>query len=472
MHVYLNHFKICIFEKQPIKYDRNLVVKKLIEEEEFLPCYAKTANKEPEESNSEHSFLLESSHSRPSIRQQQPVEPRVREYHIPVEVIGTNTVGHPFQQHIQNQKIFDTAKTPTNNRGTKKVEFKTFNSKQPRPQITLDEKNYKQLVDNLTQKYTETALAAKLRKELEQQNQQNITSLYVNMTNNLNTNNSSGQVKTTDKVTLTPQTATNDKLVSFDYFTDLGVNGIQPSNAVKTKLTHRLSQTSNKPSLGTKKKQSPSFFKTNTKLITNKTENPKTNHSLTNNTVTLSNPNQQKGSFNIIQNTLDTNTTDPFTFKDNEGGITINSFHSTDNGNDLPGTPQTYSSYTNSFMLRRPLIQNYNSRAKLCINSPSSLGYLNSYGQCPQLNALGGGFYYSTSKKKPLPSGYYQYNSAKRETMSKSTSSCRIPRASQEPTLIARATSFTDDGTETKYFNISRPLKQNSQLCLSSSQVH
>jgi len=465
-------------------------VKKLVDEEEFLPSYEKKSNSQLQSADTTSRLSVISERSQPTSkpRQSLPAEPRVREYRIPVEVIGTNSVGHPFQQHINNVQKSEPANTAITNvmRGTKKVELKKMSEKQ-RPVISLNEKNYTQLVDNLTQKYTDAVMAAKQQKEAQQQNQQHTNSLYVNMTNNLNAS---------DKVKLNPTpklNVNNEKCVSADFITRdlLGVSGVEPSKLVKNKLTQNSGQNSSNnnnndnrhlPLVALKPRV---FLKTNTnnnlKSLLHSTINNNTNASL------LINPNQstsyhqlndtlnQSHEISLIQNTLDTNTIDTSTLyptpsrqryknKDTDCLITIKSYHSTENGEaDLPITPMSYSSYTNSFKVKRPLINDFNTRAKISIETPNNLGYLNNFGHSPQLNSLGGGFYYNSSKKKNIPSGYFKYDRSKQERVVKS--SCRLKSGDMTKQLKRTESGLVDCAAETKYFQITKPIiRKNSHF--------
>ncbi len=371
--------------------------------------------------------------------------------------------------------------------GAKKVELKLPVQKQ-RPVISLNEKNYIQLVDNLTQKYTDAVLTAKQQYEVQHQSQQQINSLYVNMTNSLNVN---------DKVKFNPNPkfiANNEKCVSADFISRdlLGVNGFEePSKIVKNSVkfiqncghntsNNKRHNAKNSPIVVSK---TPVLFKNDTKNNFKSIIHDNINTNNNSNSL-LINPNHSNSSHNLnetlnqsqdiclIQNTLDTNTIDTCTlcqtlpeqkkykYKDTDYLITIKSFHSSnDNGEvDLPDTPLSYSSFKNSFNAKRPLINNFNTRAKISIDTPHNLGYLNNYGHSPQLNSLGGGFYYNSRKKKNIPSGYYKFDRSKHENIVKSPCCLKSSELNRHPK------SGTVSALETKYLQITKPIIRKSSL--------
>lgn len=122
--------------------------------------------------------------------------------------------------------------------------------------------------------------------------------------------------------------------------------------------------------------------------------------------------------------------------------ITIKSFVSSEKENFIPDTPQSYSSYNANprgqlfFPNRKPKTSNFNTRPN------------NKRGK---ISSLGGGFYFNTNKQS-IPSAYYTYS---REVSA--ARSANLSRPKQRQALTADILN-NNQGTETKYFNISKPL--------------
>lgn len=407
-----------------------------------------------------------------------------------MEVIGTNTIGHPFQQHIQTQNkkaeqetatkqsstqaTTTTTTTTSSNVATKKVEFKTQVLKQ-RPPLTLNDKNYSQLVDNLTRKYTEAIVQAKQQKELEEQNQQDFNALYISM--NQNNGISSPKVNTNSEPKTQTQSAPTDnnssQFVSPDFVTDLGMSRMN-AIATKTKTSELQPYTESKqPALNISSLDPQSNQRVlelnqynieeynrqtlllNKELLThinrhinesetNRPIDPTTNTDSKNTSVeppeSLKNHETRLMHPSNIKNTI---FVDNGTKEDTDCVITIKSFVTSSKKTSLPGTPQTYSSFAHAHRSHNKSsrhIKEFRTRARINV------------GETSQLSSLGGGFYYNTSKQKPLPSGYYRppsFNS--RETLRSrcSTTSANKPRT---PAPL-HVTSI-----ETKFFNISKPI--------------
>lgn len=409
-----------------------------------------------------------------------------RKYKIPVEVIGTNTIGHPFQQHIQIQKKKAeqetatkqslTQATTTSNVATKKVEFKTQVLKQ-RPPLTLNDKNYSQLVDNLTKKYTEATVQAKQQKELEEQNQQVFNALYNSMnqtngisspkvntnsdaktqTQNAPTDNSSNQFVSSDFVTdlgmsrMNATTTTNSKTSELQPYTEskqpaLNISSLDPrSNQQVLELNQYNIEEYNRQTLLLNKELLTHINKHITDSETNKPIDPTTTNTDNQNTSveppeSLKNHEARLMHPSNVKNTI---IVDNGTKEDTDCVITIKSFVTSSKKTSLPGTPQTYSSFAQAHRSHNQSsrhIKEFRTRARINV------------GETSQLSSLGGGFYYNTSKQKPLPSGYYRppsFNS--RETL-RSRCSTTSMNKSRTPAPL-HVTSI-----ETKFFNISKPI--------------
>ena len=394
------------------------MVKKLTEEEEFLPSFRKNIflyNDSNEASRFDRKYSAQSSHSNSS----NPYV-KTRSYHLPVEIIGTNTIGHPFQQHINEQKKIESeaAKSKKETHFKPPLATNTKTTKPHRPLVNLNEKNYLQLVDNLTGRYTkkiDTTAAANLNAES--------LNLFHNKVNSLETKNE------------------NNESVSSDCINDLGLNAADETSAeaARKKFKKFLKEPMNKP-LNSNCSHDTSFNNCSSTFDNSFTNTP-------NNNINNINNNNNNSSLITIKTYL------------NSGYNHLNSSQH----HPLPDTPESYHSYAHHapnmlsprmFYNKAPLIRNSASRAKICINSPSDLGYLNDFGQSNKLQSLGGGFYYNTTNKN-LPSAYYQYKKTKPYTPN--TKACRL------------------ESGPTKYFNIVKPLSQferRSQTILSVRHFH
>ena len=378
------------------------MVKKLIDEEEFLPSFRKNIflhNDSTDGSKFDRKYSAQSSHSNSS-------NPKTRSYHLPVEIIGTNTIGHPFQQHINEQKKIESEAAKIR----KEINFKPLatnvkTNKPHRPLINLNEKNYLQLVDSLTGRYTKkTDTTANLNAES--------LNFFNKVNNRLETSNESNE------------------LVSLDSINDLGLNADETAEARK-KFKKLPKEPINKPLINSNCSHDTSFNNCSSTFDNSFTNIPN------NNNININN--KSNNSLITIK-----------TYLNSSSYSNLNSSQ-----HQLPDSPESYHSYAHHapniisprlFYNKTPLIRNSASRAKICINSPSDLGYLNNFGQSNKLQSLGGGFYYNTTNKN-LPSAYYQYKKTKPYTPN-NTKHCKL------------------ENSLTKYVNIVKPLTR-SQTILS-----
>lgn len=126
-----------------------------------------------------------------------------------VEVVGTNTVGHPFQQHIQSQNIKPTEPIVKTKNDWSLDSAVVTARLQPSTKVTspksavnnLTEKNYLQIIDNLTSRYTKTSDTS------------NIDNSSANQNKKVNNKN----VKDL-----------KDKRVKLEFINDLGLNTEKP----------------------------------------------------------------------------------------------------------------------------------------------------------------------------------------------------------------------------------------------------
>lgn len=351
------------------------------------------------------------------------MEPRIRQYNIPVQVVGTNTIGHPFQQHCQTQKSIDEAKTPkkqVQTSNTKRVDFKKPQTVgKQRPVITLNEKNYIQLVDNLTQKYTEASQAARLKQEADLQSQQELGSLFGQI--------NSDKVKIYKANTNNNPPAPHTELESLDFINDLGLSGVDEYVASKGQnwQTSKVSGRLRNESLSASSKKIHQNLNDKNKRI-----------NLNLNTE----PNNESTKLHLNTSFSDHTGEVPL---ESDCVITIKSFVSSEKENFIPDTPQSYSSYT--ACPRCPKGQLFPNR------KPKTSNFVTRPGNRGKISSLGGGFYFNTNKQS-IPSAYYTYNREGSAARSANTS-----RPKQRQALTADILN-NSQGTETKYFNISKPL--------------
>ena len=424
------------------------MVKKLVDEDEFQPSIVKAQRAAQLNGSETNSMASNISSDDYTVRKQSAGNARGthRRWQPPVEVVGTNTIGHPFQQHIQTQnKKAEREEAKPTQQATKKVEFKTQVLKQ-RPPLTLNDKNYSQLVDNLTRRYTEAVVQAKQQKELEAQNQQSVNALYSSMTSSNSSSVGSPKVTTNNESKKAqPALCGNDKLVSSDFVHDLGMNRVNAgssqlmSSEIKWPAlqissldsTHLLAF--NKCNIEEYNRQTQLLTKD---LLTHINQHISETSNKNNNTQITETPLVLKDRLTDTSNIKSTITVDN-TSKDTDCVITIKSFVTSSKKDSLPGTPQTYSSYVHAQRSGSSRhIKDFRSRARINV------------GETSQLSSLGGGFYYNTSKQRPLPSGYYKPPCVSRETQASrcSTSKPRTPA----PPQVTRI--------ETKFFNITKPI--------------
>ncbi len=224
-----------------------MIVKKLNEEEEFKPIIKKSTTPHPKNSTDDLTTNSNTTRATTAVGQKtlkstaklNPIVLSDSKPKLAVEIVGTNTVGHAFQQHImaQNKKesltnsktdwsldstLITARSNKTNNNNNNNASNVTNNVPSHNKPVkgvvnNLTEKNYLQLIDNLTNRYTLT---------LEKKSKSNETDAFLSLNKKVKVPDNNTKLKNL-----------KDKRVKKEFINDLGLNMTTEYEKAKRKGT-------------------------------------------------------------------------------------------------------------------------------------------------------------------------------------------------------------------------------------------
>ena len=340
-----------------IKPERNLIVKKLNEEEEFIPVIKKPAQLSTSHSNSPIFTANPDQINKPSTNKTFETKPSVvtivtRNPKPAVEIVGSNAVGHPYKQHLIAQSIKADQQANKNSKpdwsldsALVRVKSASSNTKHQPPTVksvinNLSEKNYLHIIDNLTSRYTNT----------------------LDTTKNKSADADTASV-VKKKVTNNTKDKLKEKRVKLEFINDLGLNSMEP----KTPKRKGTASSSN-----VKSHSENNFF--------NNLNKPHENTNYFNNKITSNNISRSIKSVDNNNNNKNIKTENKIETNNNN---TNNNFVSSlkDVESKRSNSPRTYSSFSRTY---RPSIYNEtntntnNNNNKSIKNALSSSGLNNS----------------------------------------------------------------------------------------------
>ncbi len=343
------------------KPERNLIVKKLNEEEEFIPVIKKSTQLS---SQSHSTSPISTTHTeqmnKPSPAKLFETKPSVvtaviRNPKPAVEVVGSNAVGHPYKQHLLAQSIKVEQQSNKNSKtdwsldsALVRTKSASSNNKHQTPTVksvinNLSEKNYLQIIDNLTSRYTST----------------------LDSTKNKSTDADTASV-VKKKVTNNTKDKLKEKRVKLEFINDLGLKSMEP----KTPKRKGTASSSNVKSHSENNFNNLNKLHENTNYF-NKNITPNTSNNINNNN---NNNNRSIKSVDINKNNKSENKIETIANNNDNNNNTNNYISSLKElESKRSNSPRTYSSFSHTYKASVSNETNTNKK-KSIKNAASSTG--------------------------------------------------------------------------------------------------